>query len=581
VDELLARLEEVGRVVSEVSEVVIDAAIDALENADGTEEAERARAHASELLEAAKTEGGKAYPPEAFAYVPDPKTPSGWKLRLWSNPESKETADQVGRAVAALGSGFRGQKVDIPEADLPKVKARVLAAWKKVNPDKKEADVPAQLKEAGFMSYNDIRQRLSTALKSRMNVGENMDGPWVEDVYDDHLIYCLSGRYYQLDYTCDDKGTVTMGEPFEVMKKTVYEPIQAQTPAATPEALVDGISEIAGDVIPLAEAGVVKDGVVPVKIIQPGWGSSGYYSKEMLARDAQIYKPGTKMFWDHPTVAEERERPERSLRDLAGELVTAGAYDEQGAKGPGVYAQAKVFGPFKDAIEELAPHIGLSHRALGKSVKGEADGKKGPIIEKLVAAKSVDFVTTPGAGGEVVQMFEAARTQANGADTADTEPEDTHIREEAKRMDDEKVKELEEAKKTLEDERTKLVEENQRLKEAQVLREAHDLSAEKVGASDLPEITKNRLIETLSKSPVMKDGALDVAEYGKAIDEAIKAESDYIAKLTGAGKIKGMGTSGNADDKAKLKETVKANFQREGKSAEEAERMAEIFVSGR
>src|SRR5215471_5104082 len=64
-----------------------------------------------------KTEDGLDFPASAYAYVPDPKEPSTWKLRLWESPEAKETSAQVGRSVAALGKGFRGNKVSIPSGD--------------------------------------------------------------------------------------------------------------------------------------------------------------------------------------------------------------------------------------------------------------------------------------------------------------------------------------------------------------------------------------------------------------------------------------------------------------------------------
>ncbi len=38
-----------------------------------------------------KTENGMQFPAEAYAYVPDPDKPSTWKLRLWEDPEKKET----------------------------------------------------------------------------------------------------------------------------------------------------------------------------------------------------------------------------------------------------------------------------------------------------------------------------------------------------------------------------------------------------------------------------------------------------------------------------------------------------------
>lgn len=595
-DELLARLIEVGRVVSAANVTKLNAAVKALQdvlaiNNGGTQEAERAVAEAEELLEAAKTEGGIAYPPEAYAYVPDPKMPFGWKLRLWANLTDKETAAQVGAAVAALSpGGFRGKQVVIPAGDLPKVKARVKAAWIKVNPDKGVKDMPAHLAEAGFMSYNDIRQRLSSEIKSRFGLADGNDSPWIEDVYDAYLVYSFGGKMYQLNYTADDKGKVTLdGEPFEVMRVTHYEPVGAPVVPAAPAVEAEA-ALLRGDIIPLEEKAVAQDGTLEAKVIQPGWGSSGYYSKEMLARDAGVYKSGTKMYWDHPTLTEDKERPERSLRDLTGELTSTGVYKEKGPRGPGVYAQAKVFAPYRAVVEELAPHIGLSHRAYGKAMTGEAEGKKGPIIEKLVAASSVDFVTTPGAGGQVVQIFEAARGQANGKDIPPADNDDTgdHSHEEANRMDETKLQELEEAKTKLEEAKTKLEDEkgtleqeNARLKEAAIIREARDVAAEKVGASDLPEITRARLIETLAAKPVLKEGALDNEEYGKAIDEAIKAEAEYVEKITGAGQIKGMGSTGDASGKATLKETAKSKYVREGKSEDEAERMAEIFVNAR
>lgn len=93
-----------------------------------------------------KSEDGQEYPAEAYAYVPDPEQPSTWKLRLWESPEAKETAAQVGRAVAALGPGFRGNRVDIPAKDLPGVKRRVVEAWRRTHPDAKEDDMPEVLK---------------------------------------------------------------------------------------------------------------------------------------------------------------------------------------------------------------------------------------------------------------------------------------------------------------------------------------------------------------------------------------------------------------------------------------------------
>lgn len=99
-----------------------------------------------EVSFATKTEGGRAFKSGDYAYVPDPDKPSTWKLRLTSTPGGDPDPRIVGAAVAALGKGFRGQKVQIPSDDLPKVKAKVRSAWLKANPDKSKEDLPTVIK---------------------------------------------------------------------------------------------------------------------------------------------------------------------------------------------------------------------------------------------------------------------------------------------------------------------------------------------------------------------------------------------------------------------------------------------------
>jgi hypothetical protein len=93
-----------------------------------------------------KKENGEDFPSAAYAYVPDPEKPSTWKLRLWETNADKVTAVQVGRAVAALGKGFRGNKVSIPTNDLEAVKRKVLSAWLSVNSSKTREEAPDVLK---------------------------------------------------------------------------------------------------------------------------------------------------------------------------------------------------------------------------------------------------------------------------------------------------------------------------------------------------------------------------------------------------------------------------------------------------
>jgi hypothetical protein len=361
----------------------------------------------------------------------------------------------------------------------------------------------------------------------------------------------------------------------------------------------DSVTEFIAGIVPLIEAKTDSNGTIPVKIIDAGWGSSGYYSREVLqqAANARVYATGLQMYWNHPSKSDEKERPERDLRDLAGVLTEDARWDEQGSKGPGLYARAKVFSAYRDHVAEMGPYIGLSHYVWGESKQGEAEGQKGDIITRIVAARSVDFVTVPGRGGAIAEAFRAARPpvptdeQKAAGESNMGEPtpkltleslckehpeiiealhkefENDATRKEAQAQQEKKLAETEKA----------LVEakaEIARLKEAQLLVEAKAFVEAKVKASTLPEISKARVTEALSRDPVIKDGTIDETAYATKIEATIKAEADYLAKL-GAGKVSGMG--GSAAPEKTLEETDKelvAGFMKLGMSEAEAKAAA-------
>jgi hypothetical protein len=83
---------------------------------------------------AEKTEEGKQFPSSAYLVVPDPNTPSTWKLRIWETPESKVTVAQLGRAAAALSpGGFRGNPVQLTPEERSSAMAKLRALYKAQN----------------------------------------------------------------------------------------------------------------------------------------------------------------------------------------------------------------------------------------------------------------------------------------------------------------------------------------------------------------------------------------------------------------------------------------------------------------
>lgn len=277
--------------------------------------------------------------------------------------------------------------------------------------------------------------------------------------------------------------------------------------------------------IPLKERAIANDGTIGVKLIAPGWGSSGYYSAALIERDGpKLFEKGKKMYWDHATEAEEEQRPEGSLDRYAATLVENARYVADHAQGPGLYSVAKVNENFRGPVEELSENIGLSIRARGRGKAGEAEGRTGTIIESIVSAKSVDFVTEPGAGGKILQLFEAARGPKP--------------KEKSGSMTEQEQKDLKEAR----DANVKTNAELTKLQTRMALTESRDYIARKLRPVTLPEITKQRLLTNLVNGTSLKEGAFDTAAMDTLIESSVKEEAAYVAALTSSGAVLGMGS---------------------------------------
>ena len=162
-----------------------------------------------------------------------------------------------------------------------------------------------------------------------------------------------------------------------------------------------------------------QHGRIKVTLITPGIGSSGYYSQQVLenAGKDRVFKKGTHVFFDHPSETEQFDRPERSVRDLAGVFAEDAYWD-----GAGLVAEAHVIGAYRDLITDpvFVDAVGMSIRATAETRAGEVDGKKTTIITRLDEGISVDLVTRAGRGGRIAAVLESARTRVDEATSNDT-----------------------------------------------------------------------------------------------------------------------------------------------------------------
>lgn len=164
-----------------------------------------------------------------------------------------------------------------------------------------------------------------------------------------------------------------------------------------------------------------------VRVITPGWGSSGYYGADTLeaAGNERIFPAGTHMYVNHPSSTEAYDRPERDVKDLAAVLLEDATWDPAN---PGLWAEATIFSHWREPLAEMAPYIGVSIRGAAEVAEGEAEGRKGRIITRLIEGSSVDFVTKAGRGGGFEILESAWAAGHSAAPVSEASSNDTRER---------------------------------------------------------------------------------------------------------------------------------------------------------
>lgn len=410
-------------------------------------------------------------------------------------------------------------------------------------------------------SHGDLHHtHLPKALKDHLGVKSVWDenGPWVNAVFPEHVVYDHKGSTFKQKYSLTQGAAGTdpaikfhgdakkvhvayvdtkdgaqeamrllvpvsddLTEDWDKYRESIK---PAKTVIITPEGDVQMVREgVAITMIKTQEGIKALAKPIDVKIIAAGWGSSAYYPKEVLQRDGpQVFKAGTQMFWNHATESEEMDRPEGDLNDLAAVLVEAARWDESGAKGPGLYAKAKVFSDYSTQVAEKGPHIGVSINAGIKCHEGEAEGKHGRIADKFVHAFSADFVTKAGAGGApVVPVLESDRGPQLGKEN---------------NMTDAEIKALNDRLTVLEATQVTLKGENETLKAANLkLQEGQNiiLAVATVGTilKESEVEVSQKVLERMCANPVMKDGKPDSDWVKGIVTDLTEGASGHVTGL--------------------------------------------------
>jgi hypothetical protein len=465
------------------------------------------------LAEQTKSEDGKDFPPGDYAYVPDKESPSTWKLRLTATPGGTPDSGIVGAAIAALGKGFRGNKVSIPAADLPAVKAKVRAAWKKANPDKDPADMPPAIAEAELAEAATIKAKVRGIIKALDELLDEKEIP-------ENIRSGVKGLRETFRKTWADLANETTGSGR-----------QAESEPQEPTTSQEHFAESYGGAVIMEDAAATNPARAPltmrVQLIRPGWGNSKdmhYYPPEVLKRDAHVFE-GVKMYTTDHKAGEKSERTEVSV------IEKIDGFTDDGAP----IAKVNVFDPdFAEKVRNrkasgTLDRLECSVLGEGTSKPFEKDGKRGKMIESITNAESVDWVTRAGAGGKALDI---AESEPNTTNEGVTMTDQVKVEVESKSPAAETVAPVAEAVSTATAEPT-------RLSEVEV---TALLEAEK----RLPAVSRVRLAEGQYK---------DAAE----VSAAATKELAYLKDILGSGQPFGLGAAPPAPKKSPAEALAEAN----------------------
>lgn len=372
--------------------------------------------------------------------------------------------------------------------------------------------------------------------------------PFLAYMFPDKIIVEWMESLYQMTFIVDSSMQVTLGEvkkveqEFSIVeKKELTVPLKDELKESnitiTKEAK-DMDLELNG-FISLKEAKFDEGTgeLAEVVLIEAGTNmhKRRHYPQNTIREAAPSFS-GLKMYINHPTKSEDRERPERDLRDWAGTIVESRYEDGK--------AIAKVAIHDNWLRERVADpvareHIGLSINTSGKISYGNINGQEMQIVEKIILERrngsaSVDWVTEAGARGRVSRLLKenkgVNKMEISEATFEDLQKENPQL---VSSITDHVKKSLKEGE--AKEEGKDLVEANKKvaeLEEKESIRNQKDKISDILKESKLPDLAKGRILESFSSTLFEKEEDLKEAVAGK-----VKTELEYINSFSNKGKI--------------------------------------------
>ena len=295
-------------------------------------------------------------------------------------------------------------------------------------------------------------------------------------------------------------------------------------------------------------------GDVEVVLIEQGTNiNKKRHYPDSTIREAASRFGGLKMYLNHPTRTEDKERPERDLRDWVSTIIES-HYEDGKAIGKVSIHDGWLRDRLKDSVAR--EHIGLSINTSGQISYGKIQGQEMQIVEKIIMQRqngpaSVDWVTEAGARGKVSRLLKESnergkKMELNEATMEDLKRENPELVESlVKEVKDSmsKSKETEIKEKELKESREKLA----NLEKKEKISKQKEAIAGLMEGKEIAQPVKDRIVESLSETVFENETKLK-----EAFEAKLKSELEYVNKISGKGKIK----TGSSENTGSLSESL-------------------------
>ncbi|WIY31734.1 hypothetical protein [Paracidovorax citrulli] len=454
----------------------------------------------------------------------------------------------------------------------------------------------ARLTEAVTTEYGQLIDLVRQAVRDKLRLTANSDYYVdVRGIWPERVVVGFKGRLYSYPYTIGQDNTVAVGDAAEVVAE--YNPVgAASAPAAAPAGDVAVREAAAQDVT--AQFREAKDGSIEVTLIRAGRSGNRNYYPDATLREAAAMFDGVRVF--AKSDADHIAGKGKDVRNLIGGIYGVRFVEGQTPDTGALVGTFKPLNPSDAAVMKMTEAVkrgmqsllGLSIDATARTKPRKAGAEQLREAVKFLKVDSVDLIVEPGAGGGLDRLVEAATDSINSQGTAMPLWKQRML--EAIKAKDPVKHAAVNVETATDDEVTQLYEAvcgplvpqpgTHRVAEAQdapltradlQVFELRGAARDRIAAAKLPQVAKDRL-----QTQIATAGADRLTEA--AVGEMIKAEGDYIARMTESGAVRvplfGEGSIQVGDRSLTMREMLDAFWDPKHKDHGRVQSIKECYI---